>query len=199
MEWNNTLLDVVSARYSSLVDSEESHVVFESNLPLSLEQTCLLLIDIKTQLLFFIERGALIKKFQISTATNGAGCRENSGCTPLGWHKVAAKIGGDQPLGTVFKGRCVAGLAESLNSIRDDDLITSRILWLAGLQPGVNAGGSVDSYSRYIYIHGTAQEHLIGLPVSHGCIRMRNSDIAELFDWVDEKTIVFVGHNLVEN
>lgn len=197
-EWNNTQLDVLADKYSSLAHRDEKQLFSASNLPLTLDAAGLILIDISNQSLCFIDCGLLKQTFQVSTATNGAGCRENSGCTPLGWHKVAEKIGEHEPVGSIFKGRRVSGLAESLTSIQDDDLITSRILWLSGLQPGVNGGGNVDSYSRYIYIHGTAQEHLIGSSVSHGCIRMRNEDIIELFDRVDRKTIVLVCHNLAE-
>ena len=198
LEWNSKLLDGLGISYSLLAESDEDLLFSAPALPATLDATCLLLIDIASQSLRFIERGNLKRTFQISTATNGAGCRENSGCTPLGWHRIAEKIGDNQPLGTVFKGRRAVGLAPLLSSAQNDDLITSRILWLTGLQPGVNAGGNVDSYSRYIYIHGTAQEQLIGAPVSHGCVRMVNDDVIDLFDRVDETTVVLVCHNIAE-
>ncbi len=142
-------------------------------------------IELQQQRLRVIDQGTERANYAVSTAANGAGNREGTGCTPLGWHTVCEKLGADMPIGTVFKGREPAGLVTNFCSHTDDDVITSRILWLAGAQAGYNAAGSVDSKCRYIYIHGTAQEHLIGLPVSHGCIRMRNDDVIELFAMIE--------------
>ena len=113
-----------------------------------------------------------------------------------GLHQVAEKIGDAQPSGMIFSGRQPTGeIAEPLHGDQDcgEDLITSRILWLEGLEPGVNQGGDVDTHDRYIYIHGTNEEGRIGQTVSHGCIRMTNSDVIELFDRVETGTPVVIA------
>ncbi len=153
----------------------------------------MLCIDVRLQTLDYVVDGKLKNTYIISTSKFGTGCRQNTGCTPIGWHVVAERIGEDVSPGTIFKGRRVTGLATDLSSDSADDLITSRILWLSGLQPGFNQGGQVDSKNRYIYIHGTAQEHLLGKPMSEGCIRMANSDVVELFGLVNTDTAVFIG------
>ena len=153
----------------------------------------LLHVNITDQTLSFYNNGKLAAIYPVSTAANGVGCLDGSGCTPYGWHIVKSLIGAGAPVATVFKGRVVSGVAATLCDSSNNDLITSRILWLAGLEAGINSGGEVDSYNRYIYVHGTAQEHLIGSPVSHGCIRMRNRDVIELFDLVSEQTPVFIS------
>lgn len=131
----------------------------------------------------------LIREYRVSTAKNGLGEQSGSYCTPRGRHRIAEKIGAGQPLYAVFKARVPTGEVWSRELARDNpdrDWILTRILWLDGLEAGKNQGGSVDTRSRYIYIHGTDEEHLIGTPASHGCIRMRNQDVAELFDLVEE-------------
>ncbi len=131
----------------------------------------------------------LIREYRVSTAKNGLGEQSGSYCTPRGRHRIAEKIGAGQPLYAVFKARVPTGEVWSRELARDNpdrDWILTRILWLDGLEAGKNQGGSVDTRSRYIYIHGTDEEHLIGTPASHGCIRMKNADVAELFDLVEE-------------
>ncbi len=132
--------------------------------------------------------GRTIAAYAVSTARAGIGGLEGSGRTPPGWHRVCARYGAKAPLGQVFVSRRpVRGQtlpAAEWNADGSADLILSRILWLDGLEPGVNRGGAVDSRARYIYLHGTNQEHLLGTPASHGCIRMANRDIAELFELV---------------
>ncbi len=149
----------------------------------ALSASAILLVCVARQQLIHLSADDQRSCYRVSTGASGTGCRDGSGCTPVGWHEIAEKIGHDEPCGTVFKGRVPNGsIVEDLESSADDDLITSRILWLRGLQAGVNLGMGVDSFERYIYIHGTAQEHLIGTAVSHGCIRMKNSDLISLFD-----------------
>ena len=119
----------------------------------------------------------------------------NSFQTPLGEHIVAEKIGEDLPLGAVLKGR--KWTKEVIVPIKDvidipEDVITSRILWLDGVEQGINKGGDVDSKERFIYIHGTAEEGLIGKPASLGCIRMKNKDVIKLFNRVKENTKVLI-------
>lgn len=153
----------------------------------------LLVVDIGLQTLTMIIDGDVAKTFPVSTSKYSAGCHQDTGCTPLGWHSVAEKIGAEAPVGTIFKGRRASGVAEDLMSDVSEDLITSRILWLSGRQAGFNLGGQVDSKNRYIYIHGTAQEHWLGIPKSEGCIRMANTDVIELFSRVELETPVFIG------
>ena len=119
----------------------------------------------------------------------------NSFQTPLGEHIVSEKIGEDLPLGAVLKGR--KWTKEVIVPIKDvidipEDVITSRILWLDGVEQGINKGGDVDSKERFIYIHGTAEEGLIGKPASLGCIRMKNKDVIKLFNRVKENTKVLI-------
>jgi hypothetical protein len=129
----------------------------------------------------------------ISTGLAGFGNQDGSGCTPTGFHRISACIGSDAPQGAVFKGRKPTGeVVQSLPDTAQGDYITSRILWLAGLEDGVNLGGDVDSESRYIYIHGTPYQGQLGQPVSAGCVRMANMDIIDLFELVSVDTMVLI-------
>ncbi len=153
-----------------------------------------LVVDVPSQRLYLFEFGELVGSFMVSTAERGTGNREGSLQTPLGLHRVDEKIGADAQRGMIFRGRQPTGeLAEILKepderAARDD--VTTRILWLQGLEPGVNQGGDVDSKQRYIYIHGTPEEGRIGRPASHGCVRMTNADVITLFDRVQEGALV---------
>ncbi|MDP1927053.1 MAG: L,D-transpeptidase [Thiobacillus sp.] len=138
----------------------------------------------------------LIQQYPVSTAANGAGEQAGSHCTPRGRHRIAEKIGADTPLGTAFKSRQPTGeiwTPELDAEFPGRDWILSRILWLEGLEPGKNQGNSVDSHDRFIYIHGTNEEHKLGTPASHGCIRMKNEDVAELFKLVPVGTEVRIS------
>lgn len=140
-------------------------------------------IDSRKQILYWINIDELENKsFPISTAANGLGNRLDSNKTPTGIHRIKQKIGGDQPAGMIFEAREPSGRICKNTDNREKDEITSRIMWLDGLEPGFNKDGVYDSFSRYIYIHGTSDERRIGKPVSHGCIRMTNKDVIELFD-----------------
>lgn len=146
-----------------------------------------LYVDVAGQLLWLQAVGRPSASFMISTAANGVGELENSGCTPRGHHEIAEKIGDGCAPNTVFRGRVPDGqtYSEQLRQQNpDSDWILTRILWLRGLEPGRNAGGDRDSYKRYIYIHGTPDSMPLGTPGSRGCIRMRNSDVVSLFDSV---------------
>ncbi|MCK5729004.1 MAG: L,D-transpeptidase [Methylococcales bacterium] len=146
----------------------------------------------KQQLELFVN-GQLSQRYEISTAKNGVGEKMGSGCTPLGKHRIRAKIGAEQPLKTVFIGRRPTGeiytpaLGENFPK---RDWILSRILWLGGLEAHKNRYGKVDTTWRYIYIHGCPEHLFNGQPESHGCIRMKNKDIIELFTLVDTQTLV---------
>lgn len=136
-------------------------------------------------------------EYPVSTALNGVGETEGSYCTPRGRHQVAQKIGADAPLFSVFKARVATGeiwTPEREAQAPGSDWILSRILWLEGMEPGKNQGGTVDSHARYIYIHGTNEESKIGTAVSHGCIRMRNTDVVDLF----ERVAVGTGVEIIE-
>jgi lipoprotein-anchoring transpeptidase ErfK/SrfK len=138
----------------------------------------------------------LIREYPVSTAKNGLGERNGSYCTPRGRHRIAEKIGAGLPSYAVFKAREPTGEVWSpeLDGKKPNcDWILSRILWLEGMEEGKNRGGMVDSHSRYIYIHGTNEEHQIGKPVSHGCIRMKNADVADLFELVEVGTEVRIS------
>jgi lipoprotein-anchoring transpeptidase ErfK/SrfK len=152
-----------------------------------------ILIDLARQTLYL---PCLNKSYPISSAKNGIGETENSGKTPRGWHKVAEKFGQETPVNSVFIARQATGEiyhAELAAQFPQRDWILSRILWLRGLEQGFNCGQGCDTYQRYIYIHGTPDSEPMGIPMSHGCIRMRNSDVVELFDRVDEEALVYIS------
>jgi len=150
-------------------------------------------IELEHQRLICLQDGRSVAIYPVSTARAGAGEVCGSGCTPRGRLRVRLKIGDGCRENTVFVGRRPTGeiYDDALGrSEPDRDWILTRILWLDGCEPGVNRGGRVDTLRRFIYIHGTPEEALIGLPVSHGCIRMRNRDLLKLFDWVENGTPV---------
>lgn len=152
-------------------------------------------VSIAKQQLAVVENGEAIKTFPVSTARNGPGQLRGSECTPIGWHRIRAKIGGDAPLNAVFIGRRATGEIYTPQLAAEQpqrDWILSRILWLGGLEPGVNRYGDVDSTWRYIYIHGCPDELMQGEPASHGCIRMKNADVIQLFDSVSAGCRVFI-------
>ncbi len=152
-------------------------------------------ISLPAQKLYLIDNGIIID-YPISTAHNGPGERMGSGCTPRGWHIIRAKIGAGLPCRAVLVGRRPTGEIyhpELACRYPERDWILSRILWLSGLQVGVNRLGEVDTFRRFIYIHGSPDHLIDGQPRSHGCIRMRNADIIELFDRVTAGTLVYIG------
>ncbi|HWD91627.1 MAG TPA: L,D-transpeptidase [Verrucomicrobiae bacterium] len=131
----------------------------------------------------------LIKTFRCSTSRFGIGQKEGSNCTPLGLHCIAEKIGNGWPAGTVFKARQPIGYTWKG---MPDAKITTRILWLEGLEPGFNRGGDVDSHARYIYIHGTGDQTSIGKPASCGCVHLADADIIPLFAKLPSGTLVWI-------
>ena len=149
-------------------------------------------ISIEHQQLRLIDNGHVVKRYPCSTAKAGAGNRQDSGKTPLGWHWVGAKIGGDLPAGAVLKDRQWTGQVWDAGQNTQEDLILSRILRLEGLQDGKNRGGKVDSWERYIYIHGTNQIESLGKPASGGCIRLSPQDIIDLYNRIDEGCCVLI-------
>jgi lipoprotein-anchoring transpeptidase ErfK/SrfK len=152
-------------------------------------------VSIADQRLRVLENQRVIREYSISTAKNGPGQRKGSECTPIGWHKIRAKIGAGAPINSVFIARRPTGEIYSsalAAQFPQRDWILSRILWLGGLEPGFNRYGEVDSSWRYIYIHGCPDEDMQGVPASHGCIRMLNQDVIELFDTVEAGCRVWI-------
>jgi len=147
--------------------------------------------SIEEQRLFVCKGETIIEQYEVSTSRFGNGIRENSFKTPLGIHRIKEKIGDGAPVGRIFKARKDTGVDWDQHSI-EDNLILTRILRLEGLEEGVNMGTGVDSYERFIYIHGTNREDLVGTPLSHGCLALRNTDILRLFEIVKEGTLVYI-------
>lgn len=147
----------------------------------------LLHISIADQMLYGLQAGRLHVRCAVSTALNGAGEDNGSGCTPRGLHQVRARIGVGLPLAAVLRGRRWTGevwTPELHQQFPGRDWILTRILWLSGLEPGRNRLGSVDTFRRYIYLHGTPDTEPMGTALSHGCIRLRNTDMLALFERV---------------
>ena len=152
-------------------------------------------VDISEQRLYLIESGVIKASYPISTSKYGEGSIENSFKTPLGKHSIKEMIGEEAELYTIFNSRIntkrPATIIDEFEDT-DNDYVTSRIMWLDGEEEGFNKGGNVDSFRRYIYIHGTHEEGLIGTKASHGCIRMFNYDVIELFNLVSIGTKVLI-------
>jgi len=151
-----------------------------------------LLVDVFEQRLVLVQGNTPRGAWPVSTAQAGLDNRQDSGGTPPGAHQVVHKIGTGSPVGTVFDSREPTGQIwrpdDNGRSDHDqpDDLILTRILTLAGCEPGLNQGPGIDSQERYIYLHGTNDEQHIGEPVSHGCVRLTNADICDVFDQIQE-------------
>lgn len=152
-------------------------------------------ISITSQRLVLVDEGKIVKSYPVSTAKNGPGELRGSECTPRGWHKIRAKIGAGLPVYSVFKARRPTGEIYSTElgkQFPERDWILTRILWLGGLEPGKNRYGTVDTAWRYIYIHGCPDELMNGKPESHGCIRMINADLLDLFERVAFNAEVYI-------
>jgi lipoprotein-anchoring transpeptidase ErfK/SrfK len=152
-------------------------------------------VSISKQTLSVIDDGTVLRVYHVSTAKNGPGERMGSGCTPRGWHDIRAKIGEGQPVHSVFVGRRPTGeiySSELANQFPQRDWILTRILWLGGLEPRKNRYGQVDTAWRYIYIHGSPDQSVNGKADSHGCIRLRNSDMMDLFAYVKIRDKVYI-------
>jgi len=152
-------------------------------------------VDISEQRLYLIENSLIKASYPISTSKYGEGSIENSFKTPLGKHSIKEMIGEEAEINTIFTSRIntkrSATIIDQFEDT-DNDYVTSRIMWLDGEEDGFNKGGNVDSFRRYIYIHGTHEEGLIGTKASHGCIRMFNYDVIELFNLVNIGTKVLI-------
>jgi hypothetical protein len=166
----------------------------EVRYPAAASEGVVLYVSVQSQRMYLVMDRTMMAEYTISTARNGLGGRRNSLRTPEGLHRVVKKIGENVPSLGIFKYRQYTGRTAELDQ-GDGDLITSRILWLDGLEPGTNAGGEVDSMERGIYIHGTADEASIGTPSSHGCIRMYNRDVIDLYDRIPLGALVVILDN----
>ncbi len=159
----------------------------------------LLYVGINRQKLYHLKNDELVSVYEVSTSSHGAGNLLGSNKTPVGLHRIREKIGAGVPVGGVFVGKKYTGSTVEIsttNTQSERDDITSRVLSLEGLELGVNTGKKeIDSYHRKIYIHGTPEEGLIGKPASHGCIRMKNREVIELFKTVSEGTLVLILDN----
>ena len=152
-------------------------------------------ISLSDQHLRLLENNAVICQYSISSALNGPGELNGSGCTPRGHHRIRLKIGHNCAPNTVFQGRRPTGEIYSpklAEEYPERDWILSRIIWLSGTEPGINRGGVTDTLRRYIYLHGCPDSEPMGKPCSHGCIRMRNREIIELFEQVENNMSVII-------
>ncbi len=154
-----------------------------------------IIVDISDQKLYLIQNEKTIRIFPVSSSKYGIGNQQGSNKTPLGVHRISQKFGEGKQIGTIFRygidTKRIARIYKDSTDV-EDDLVITRILWLEGLEQGINRGGKIDSHNRRIYIHGTQEEGLIGKPSSHGCIRMKNKDVIELFDFVTIGTLVCI-------
>jgi len=173
----------------------EENIIQKANNYITTDYSELLFVSIENQKMYHIKEGAIVKKYIISSSEYGTGSEAGSNKTPLGLHKVKEKYGDETPIngrmiGRVFYGQ-IATLYNDTTKSKTDD-VTSRIFWLEGLEKGKNKGEGIDSYKRYIYIHGTSEEGRLGRPASHGCIRMKNNEVIDLYKTIAIGTLVLI-------
>jgi hypothetical protein len=149
-----------------------------------------LVVQVSTQTTALYEDGRFSSEFPCSTSRYGIGQLAGSNCTPLGLHCIAEKFGAGEPAGTVFKSRQIVGHTSDPGLAGAG--ITTRIMWLDGLEPGFNRGGNVDTHARFVYIHGTADQAHIGRPASLGCTELADPDLIKLFDLLPSGTMVWI-------
>jgi len=188
-----TLLLISSFMYTSNDELILSSITDYLNI--NIENKTIIFVSIDAQKLYLIKKNIIIKSYSISSSEYGIGNKNGSNKTPLGLHTIARKIGEKTPINgrmiaRVFTGETSIIYLDGSRSKTDD--ITSRILWLQGEEDGINKGGNIDSFKRYIYIHGTSEEGLIGQPASHGCIRLKNKDVIDLYKDVAIGTLVLI-------
>lgn len=149
-------------------------------------------VSVAKQRLSVIRNGKVLLTALCSTASKGTGSRAHSNKTPLGWHSIAEKIGDGAPSGAIFEERRFTGRVWTSGQTDTNDLILTRILRLQGSEQGLNKGIGIDSYERFIYIHGTAEEDKLGTCASHGCIRVSNNDVIKIYNLVIAGTPVLI-------
>jgi hypothetical protein len=155
----------------------------------------ILYVAVRNQRMYHVRGRHMLNEYVISTAANGLGGEQNSYRTPTGLHYVRDRVGKDVPAWGILRERAYTGERFDSTATPNGDVITSRILRLSGMEQGLNAGGLTDSYERGIYIHGTADEASLGTPSSHGCIRMANRDVIQLFDAIPVGALVVIYDN----
>ena len=169
----------------------------------------IIIISIHLQKLFVVTKNEIDKIYDVSTSKFGEGNKNDSFQTPLGLHHIKEKIGDDLPINTILRGRKIVNNGLTSDDLDKkchedfknkhfknfDDVITSRILWLQGCQMGINLGGEVDTFKRFIYIHGTIHEDKIGQKASHGCIRMKNDDVISLYNDIYVGTLIYITND----
>jgi len=176
--------------------------VEQKKISLQAKEKPYLIVDISQQCLWILKKQQVLNQYLVSTAKAGTGNRQDSFQTPLGAHQIYAKVGSASPKGAVFEGGLltekIAGNLWNyeLADPKVNDVITTRIIKLTGLEEGKNKGGDVDTLARRIYIHGTTNEKMIGQPTSQGCIRMKNDDIIALFDQIEAGSFVYIANRL---
>lgn len=188
-----TLLLISSFMYTSNDELILSSITDYLNI--NIENKTIIFVSIDAQKLYLIKKNIIIKSYSISSSEYGIGNKNGSNKTPLGLHTIARKFGEKTPINgrmiaRVFTGETSIIYLDGSRSKTDD--ITSRILWLQGEEDGINKGENIDSFKRYIYIHGTSEEGLIGQPASHGCIRLKNKDVIDLYKDVAIGTLVLI-------
>ena len=151
----------------------------------------LLTVNIARQRVSLFEQNRFVRSFPCSTSRFGIGENLNSNRTPLGLHRIAEKIGDGEPPGTIFKDREAIGQVSKPGVAAGG--ITTRILWLEGLEPGYNQGHGVDTHERFIYIHGTGDQHSLGRPATYGCIHLADPDLIYVFDLLPSGTLVWIA------
>ena len=188
--------NIITEKKEIKVEKSEMEIVNEYLISKKLEiSNEILFVSVKNQKMYHILNNKILTKYIISTSEYGVGSEEGSNKTPLGLHRVKEKFGDDTPengrmIGRIFYGQISIILSDTSQSKTDD--VTSRILWLEGLEEGLNKGKIIDSYLRYIYIHGTSEEGRLGSPASHGCIRMKNKDVIDLYKIIEVGTLVLI-------
>ena len=180
--------------FSKTVFSQET-IIQKANNYISSDYSELLFVSIENQKMYHIKEGEIVKQYTISSSEYGIGSEAGSNKTPLGLHKIKEKYGTKTPIngrmiGRVFYGQLATIYKDKQKSKTDD--VTSRIFWLEGLEKGKNKGEGIDSYKRYIYIHGTSEEGRLGTPASHGCIRMKNKEVIDLYKLIEVGTLVLI-------
>lgn len=187
--------NLINRQYSLSIDYAHNCVILKHNQYYGIDVNSITINVTNQQLDLHDDDGKLLQQYPVSTSKYGTGNTNGSEKTPLGLHRIKVKIGGAMPVNEVFIGRIPHG---NLDECKErgvelpDDVIMSRILWLDGMEPGRNHGGYVDTYQRYIYIHGTNDEVSIGSPSSIGCIRMRNEDVVDLYRLVEVGSEVLI-------
>ena len=179
----------------NITTSAQNNIIEKAKQYMSEDFNELLFVSIAKQKLYHIKNEKIITSFIISSSKYGTGNKNGSNKTPLGLHKIKEKYGDKTPIngrmvGRIFYGNIATIYNDTTKSKTDD--VTSRILWLDGLEKGKNKGEGIDSYKRYIYIHGTSEEGRLGTPASHGCIRMKNKDVIDLYRMVEVGTLVLI-------